>query len=164
MSSQTEEDLERRPPSLWGYSNPWRADGRAGKSHLPREKRQQTSPLSLPSSFSLLKTCWASTATSFVKGSEKRQKTPSCSALPRDSEPQTCPKSNSRHLPGFKEKSCSAYKFWVCFDQQLHRHFEKPHFGYGCVSASVHQTKLPLKIGFRLVYKYYLTTFLLNGD
>lgn len=89
MSSQIEEDFERRSPSLWGWSNPWRADGRAGKSQVPGGKRQQVTPLPSPSSFSLLKTRWASTETSFVRGSEKKQKTPNCSALPRDREPQT---------------------------------------------------------------------------
>lgn len=137
MSSQTEEDLESRSPSLWGWSSPWRTDGRAVKSHLAAGKGQQVSPLSSPSSFSLLKTHWARTARSFV-GSRKKQKTPNCSALPRDWEPWTCPKANSRHLPGFKEKSCSAYKFWFYFDQQLHGHFEKPQYGHRCVSASVH--------------------------
>lgn len=145
-TSQVKEDLEHRSPSLWVYSSPWRADGRAGKADFPGGKRQQVSPLSSTSSFSLLKpwefpldkTPWASTEASLVKVPEKKQKTPSCSALPRDRQPLTCPQANSRLLPGTKEKSCTTYKLWVYFDVQLHRHFEKPHFGHRCVSAFVH--------------------------
>jgi len=146
MSSQMEEDLEQRSPCPCGYSSPLRAGGRAGTANLPGGERQQVSLLSSHGSFSLSKpreipldeTPWASTEASFVKGSEKKQKTPRFSALPKDRPPQTCPEANSRCLPRFKEKSCGAYRLQVYFDRQVHRHLEKPHFGHRCVSAFVH--------------------------